>query len=1132
MKKIIFFTAVFVLFFNEVFSQNPYIFFETQTSGYLIEGNTATYRLRISGAIATPISVTITTETNTASSSDFTAINTVVTIPAGQILSSQFSIPTTNDALPEDDENFKLKASVTTGNTSNLTNQLNVYITDDDTIPNFYVSTGGVGRKYEGTGNLGVSVSLTRPYNSAISFTCVTSNITTDTGDLTPVNTTLTIPAGQTLASTSIPITDDALVEADETFEIIVTTTSGNTNNTAVTTTMILSDNDTTPTLLIQDDTVTEGQNETVYVRLNRPYNSNVVVNVATAPGTASTADYTTTTNTITFDPGSTSKSFVVATTNDAIDEPVEKFSINGTITSGNTTNTNATSEVSIQDNDGLPDLEIFVDDGGYGVLEGDTYGYVFVGFSSPLATDTVLQVATVNGTAGAADFVPLTTTVTVPAGQTGAFVSVDTLLDTLQEPTENFSIVVTNSSATTFNSTATLLVDIRDNYNIYAKYDNVESVFGVGTNFNLLTNDLLRGLPLNPSDAVITLNANTIGATVNAQGEITIPATVPVGYYQLTYTVCEVANPTFCSTATILVKVKSPLTASATAAYFDLNGDGYTNVGDVVKISYTITNIGNAPITNIVFDTVEGVTNFTGGPIASLAAGATDTTSFEAFYVLTQEDISAGYVYNYFFTTFNGIYNGVLVEATAYEQGSIDQGQFISLNISSGLKLNAFIDSDSNSAQNGLEVSFPFGNYDYSINGGIVRNVYTNTFHYLYESDPSNVYNLTYNVDTPYYPYNSCATSYSNVTVPTGSGITTKDFPIIAIPYQDLSVYLTGSSSPRPGEPYRSLIVYRNYSNQLVPSGTLTFNKPTNASIVSTSQSGVVINATGFTYNFTNLLPYETRTITIEMLTPTIPTVNLGDLLVSSASINEPSGDIVPLNNNSNLVQVIVGAYDPNDKMESHGGKILFSSFTPNDYLTYTIRFENTGTANANFVKITDVLDDKLEPSSIKMVHASADYILERVGASLTWKFNGINLPPSVEDTTIGKGYVTFQVKPKPGYAVGDIIPNFANIYFDTNPAIVTNTFNTEFVATLGSSDFALTDLKYYPNPVKNSLNISNNFTIEKIEVNSILGQTVLVKEVNDLQTTIDFSSLTNGVYFITVTSQGENKVIKIIKE
>ena len=82
------------------------------------------------------------------------------------------------------------------------------------------------------------------------------------------------------------------------------------------------------------------------------------------------------------------------------------------------------------------------------------------------------------------------------------------------------------------------------------------------------------------------------------------------------------------------------------------------------------------------------------------------------------------------------------------------------------------------------------------------------------------------------------------------------------------------------------------------------------------------------------------------------------------------------------------------------------------------------------------------------------------------------------------------------------------------------------------GSSDFALTDLKYYPNPVKNSLNISNNFTIEKIEVNSILGQTVLVKEVNDLQTTIDFSSLTNGVYFITVTSQGENKVIKIIKE
>ena len=116
--------------------------------------------------------------------------------------------------------------------------------------------------------------------------------------------------------------------------------------------------------------------------------------------------------------------------------------------------------------------------------------------------------------------------------------------------------------------------------------------------------------------------------------------------------------------------------------------------------------------------------------------------------------------------------------------------------------------------------------------------------------------------------------------------------------------------------------------------------------------------------------------------------------------------------------------------------------------------------------------------------------------------------------------------------YAIGTIIPNTASIYFDTNPAIDTGICNTEFVATLGNSNSTFETLKYYPNPVRKSFYISNKSTIEKIEVNSIVGQVITRKEVNDLQTEIDLSSLTNGVYFITVTSQNENKIIKIIKE
>lgn len=1128
MKKSLFFTAVLVLFLNTAFAQNPYLYFNYPSSSNAIEGNSIACRLVISGAIATPITATVTTEVETASNADFTPLNTTVTIPAGQTMSSIFYVNTISDSLPEENEYFRMTATVTTGNTSNASNYTYAYITDNDTIPTLYLNNSL--SKYEGAGYLSLVYSLSNPFNTDISFNCVSSYGTAGSTDFTAVNNTLTIPAGQTLAGTSISITDDSLVEPDESFTLTTSIISGTLTNPTFTSTISVLDNDTTPTVSIDSTLVNEGQTATVSARLNRPYNSNVVINFATSPGTASLADFTSISTTNTILAGSRTTTVAIPTTNDVIDEPLEKFNLNATIASGNTTNTSVISEISIKDNDGLPDLDVFVDDGGYGVNEGDTYN-VIISISEVLSTNTVLQVTTQTGTAGTSDFTSINTTVTIPAGQSYVFVPVVTLLDTLQEPTENFSLVVTNTSATTFNNTASLLINLHDIYNIHLQNDTVETVFGVGGNFDLLANDLLHGLPLNATDAVLTLEANSIGATLDAQGQLTVPATTPMGYYQLIYNACEVANPTYCSTTSITVIVKSPLTASYTADYFDLNGDGFTNVGDAINISYTISNIGSVPVTNVSFVSVSNVTNFTGGPIASLAAGASDTTTFHAIYIITQSDISNGLINNSFYSVFEGVYNGITVDAYTELQSIVLLP--IILNVSDGLKLNAFIDSDSNGSQNGLEVSFPYGNYDYSINGGVVHNIYASSPQYLYESNPASVYNLTYNIDTPYYGYNTCSTSYSNVTVPTGSGITTKNFPINATPFQDLAVHVIPFCfSPRLGEVYNDYIVYRNYSNQLVSSGTVTYTKPSAVTLIGTSEPNAVVNTTGFTFNFTNLLPYETRHILIQMLVPSFPTANLGDQLTSSASITMPVGDIVPTNNTSSLTQTVVGPYDPNDKKESHGGKILFSSFTPDDYLTYTIRFENTGTANANFVKITDVLDDKLEPSSLKMIDASADYVLERIGTNLTCKFNGINLPPSIEGTTTGKGYVTFQIKPKPGYAVGDVIPNFASIYFDTNPAIVTEVFNTEFVATLGNSVSVFNELKYYPNPVKNNLYLSNDSIIETLEVNSVLGQLVLRKEVNDLQTEIDISSLNKGVYFLKIISLGESKIIKISKE
>jgi uncharacterized repeat protein (TIGR01451 family) len=1124
MRNTSFFIVLFLLFLNTVFSQNPFFYLDAVDGSYLTEGNSIAFRLQVFPATTTPVVASLTGYPNTASNTDFSIPNSTITIPAGQTTSPIFYINTTNDLVAEPNEEFSIKAIVTSGNTFNSSYIAGVTIVDDDTYPTLEVE--GLIRKFEHTSEqISITYRLSNPYNSDISFNCVTVNGTTTSSDYNPINTTLTIPAGQLTASLTLTTIDDTLVEPDEVFSLNASVTTGNTANALVSKEFTILDNDTQPNVFFDGfSSCVEGAQAVATARLNRYFSSDVVINFTTTTGTASAADFTSISDTKTIPAGTTSVSVSIPITNDTLDEPLETFNLIGTVTSGNTTNSSFSKEIQLYDDDGLPDLSVYFNDSAP-AYEGDE-SFFWIQTSTPVEADTVLQLNTSFGSAGSTDFVSVNWTVTMPAGTYDIQIPVPILIDNLQEGAENFNFTVTNLSGTTLNTIASTIGQIEDNYNLLLRDDTVLPVYDVVTNFDILSNDLLHGLPLNYQEVALTLEPNSIGATLNAQGQLIIPVSVPMGFYQLSYTVCELATNS-CSSASISVAVVSPLKASQSAAYFDLNGDGFTSVGDIIDITYTITNEGSQPLTNIAFTYVEGVTNYSGGPI-TLNPGASDSATFHAVRVINQDIINGGQILNFFHSYFDGIYNGILVRGE-----SIGNYQPIVLNLSDGLKLNAFIDSDLNGIQNNLEINFPYGRYNCSTSNGTTHNIYTSEPYFLYESNASTTYDLAYTIPAPYNTYNTSSTLYSNVTVPSGSGITTKNFLVTTTPYQDLGTFLIQYCfPPRPGLIHKTEIVYRNYSNQLIPSGTVTFTKPSAVTITSTTQAGVSITPTGFTYNFNNLLPYETRYISVDMLVPSIPVVSLGDSLNSSTSITVPTGDIDTTNNSFSLNETVVGAYDPNDKMESHGGRILISSFTSNDYLTYTIRFENTGTASANFIKITDVLDDKLEPSSLRMVDASSNYVLDRVGPYLTWKFNEINLPPSIPETTIGKGYVTFQIKPKPGYAVGDIIPNFASIYFDTNPAIITNVFNTEFVSSLSNEAFVFDNFNYFPNPVKNNLSISNGLAIEKIKVTSVLGQVIITKEINAKHHEIDLSSLEKGVYFVTIMCQDSEKTIKILKE
>ena len=452
------------------------------------------------------------------------------------------------------------------------------------------------------------------------------------------------------------------------------------------------------------------------------------------------------------------------------------------------------------------------------------------------------------------------------------------------------------------------------------------------------------------------------------------------------------------------------------------------------------------------------------------------------------------------------------------------------------GFNLNAYLDNNGDGDQDSEELNFPFGSFNYQKNNGTLNNIISSqSNYYLFENNPANNYNFGFAIDPAFSSYyNVVNPNINNLNVGTVPSLIQVNFPVtVTNNLIDLGVNLIPVSAPRAGFNHTNRISYTNNGNQLIANGTISFTNNVATTIFATSQT-VSSSSSGFTYDFSNLLPFETRFIDVTLSIPSIPTVNIGQMLTNSVTVTTTATEPILSNNNFTLSEAVIASYDPNDITESHGGKILFSSFNVIDYLNYTIRFENTGTAFAENVSITNLLDPKIDENSIQIVASSNNCVLNRVGSNLNFKFDDIFLPVSVANTTTGKGYVTYKAKLKPGFAVGSIIPNSAKIYFDINPAIDTNVFETEFVSLLSNSSFDYNEFaKIYPNPTKNTINIETqlNNNIESISIYNLLGQLFL--ETNQSNTkSINISQLQTGTYIMKIKSNFGFSNVKFIKE
>jgi hypothetical protein len=285
---------------------------------------------------------TFNTDYTQTGASSFTATTGNITFAAGSSTAT-LTVDPTADTTVETDETVVLTLATAPGYTINTPAAVTGTITNDDSsaLPVISVAATDASAAETATGitaNPG-QFTLTRlggNINQAVTVNYTLTGTATNGTDYTSLPTSVTFAAGSSTAIVTVTPTNDTIFEATETAILTLATGTGytvSTTNTAAT--VNIADNDLQPTInLSANQTIVEGntnpQNVSYTVTLSNASTQAITVQYVTANGTAiGGSDYTSTTGTLTFNPGIITQVINIPILNDSINEANETFTLN-----------------------------------------------------------------------------------------------------------------------------------------------------------------------------------------------------------------------------------------------------------------------------------------------------------------------------------------------------------------------------------------------------------------------------------------------------------------------------------------------------------------------------------------------------------------------------------------------------------------------------------------------------------------------------------------------------------------------------------------------------------------------------------------------------------------------------------
>ncbi len=314
------------------------------------------------------------------------------------------------------------------------------------------------------------------------------------------------------------------------------------------------------------------------------------------------------------------------------------------------------------------------------------------------------------------------------------------------------------------------------------------------------------------------------------------------------------------------------------------------------------------------------------------------------------------------------------------------------------------------------------------------------------------------------------------------------------------------------PSVPGFESVVWLTVTNQ----GTVAADVPVSLvldadqTLIASDPEPAMENGNSLTWLADNMAMGEQRTISLVVQTGF--TVPLGTSLIHMVSLPDLPNDIIQENNTATSSNEVVGSYDPNDKTVSPS--VLDQSALGEAILTYTVRFQNTGTYMAQRVLVTDTLSAALDWTSFRFQASSHVCNWTLFNGVLRFTFDAIMLPDSASNESDSHGFLTFTIEPSTSAGIGPI-GNTANIFFDFNVPVITN----EAIVDVSNAvpETFLPELRVFPVPADQTIWLQRKQGEPTgVRIMDTQGRVVMERTITGLLVAIPVGELPPGAYIL----------------